>query len=144
MCGSGNANDTRILWNEPGILWNDLSFGWLTKPGIWWFPFNPGPQSHGSVIQLTRWGWSVYPTLFTRFDTSQVVGLGISEPSTVLLVGGFKYLYFHPYLGKIPILTHIFQRGWFNHQLDYEICPSHDGSRDQTISPFFSRLLGGA
>ena len=24
--------------------------------------------------------------------------------------------YFHPYLGKIPILTHIFQRGWFNHQ----------------------------
>ena len=26
--------------------------------------------------------------------------------------------YFHPYLGKIPILTHIFQRGWFNHQLE--------------------------
>ena len=25
--------------------------------------------------------------------------------------------YFHPYLGKIPILTNIFQRGWFNHQL---------------------------
>ena len=26
--------------------------------------------------------------------------------------------YFHPYLGKIPILTNIFQRGW-NHQLVY-------------------------
>ena len=27
--------------------------------------------------------------------------------------------YFHPYLGKIPILTNIFfQRGWFNHQAD--------------------------
>ena len=26
--------------------------------------------------------------------------------------------YFHPYLGKIPILTSIFQRGWFNHQSD--------------------------
>ena len=25
--------------------------------------------------------------------------------------------YFHPYLGKIPILTHIFQMGW-NHQLE--------------------------
>ena len=25
--------------------------------------------------------------------------------------------HFHPYLGKIPILTNIFQRGWFNHQL---------------------------
>ena len=27
--------------------------------------------------------------------------------------------YFHPYLGKIPILTHVFQMGWFNHQLAY-------------------------
>ena len=26
--------------------------------------------------------------------------------------------YFHPYLGKIPILTNIFQRGW-NHQVDH-------------------------
>ena len=26
--------------------------------------------------------------------------------------------YFHPYVGKIPILTHILRRGWFNHQLD--------------------------
>ena len=26
--------------------------------------------------------------------------------------------YFHPYLGKIPILTNIFQGGW-NHQLEY-------------------------
>ena len=25
--------------------------------------------------------------------------------------------YFHPYFGKIPILTNIFQMGWFNHQL---------------------------
>ena len=27
-------------------------------------------------------------------------------------------MFFHPYLGKIPILTNIFQMGWFNHQLD--------------------------
>ena len=32
-----------------------------------------------------------------------------------LLGGGFKDFYFHPYLGKIPILTNIFQMGW-NHQ----------------------------
>ena len=31
--------------------------------------------------------------------------------------GGFKYLYFHPYLGKWSILTNIFEMGW-NHQLD--------------------------
>ena len=36
-----------------------------------------------------------------------------------LLGGGFKHLfYFHPYLGKVPILTNVFQRGW-NHQLIY-------------------------
>ena len=28
------------------------------------------------------------------------------------------FFYFHPYMWKIPILTHSFQRGWFNHQLD--------------------------
>ena len=28
-----------------------------------------------------------------------------------MLGGGFKHFYFHPYLGKIPILTNIFQRG---------------------------------
>ena len=27
------------------------------------------------------------------------------------------FIYFHPYLGKIPILTNIFQMGW-NHQLE--------------------------
>ena len=37
--------------------------------------------------------------------------------------------YFYPYLGKIPILTNIFQRGW-NHQLENQrwwwvTCPTH-------------------
>ena len=33
------------------------------------------------------------------------------------LGGGFIHIfYFHPCLGKIPILTNIFQMGWFNHQ----------------------------
>ena len=31
---------------------------------------------------------------------------------------GFTRFYFQPYLGKMkPILTHMFQMGWFNHQL---------------------------
>ena len=29
--------------------------------------------------------------------------------------------YFHPYLGKILILSNIFQMGWFNHQLVMEL-----------------------
>ena len=32
--------------------------------------------------------------------------------------GNSNIVSFHPYLGKIPILTNIFQRGWFNHQLE--------------------------
>ena len=28
------------------------------------------------------------------------------------LGGGFEYVLFHPYLGKIPMLTKISQRGW--------------------------------
>ena len=35
--------------------------------------------------------------------------------SPIFLGGGFKYLFKNPYLGKIPILTSIFQMGW-NHQ----------------------------
>ena len=37
------------------------------------------------------------------------------------LGGGLKHFcYFHPYLGKIPILTNIFQMAW-NHQLVMEM-----------------------
>ena len=40
------------------------------------------------------------------------------HPKKTCLGGGNSNIfYFHPYLGKIPILTNIFQRGW-NHQLD--------------------------
>ena len=48
--------------------------------------------------------------------------------------------YFHPYLGKIPILTNFFQRGWFNHQLEKVLeefmttSPFHPGCRPETLS----------
>ena len=48
------------------------------------------------------------------------------------LGGGVKYFDFHPYLGEmIQFDKHIFQMGWFNHQLDnledvcYSVCLSH-------------------
>ena len=37
--------------------------------------------------------------------------LGAMENLLPKLVGGFKDFYIHPYLGKIPNLTNIFQRG---------------------------------
>ena len=43
---------------------------------------------------------------------------GCFERTMGMLGGGFRYFLFSPRkLGKIPILTHIFQMGWFNHQL---------------------------
>ena len=40
----------------------------------------------------------------------------------------FGYIwYFHPYLRKIPILTNIFQMGWFNHQPAYLYPPGELG-----------------
>ena len=36
------------------------------------------------------------------------------------------FFYFHPYLGKIPNLTNIFQRGW-NHQPEKHVVPKIQG-----------------
>ena len=42
----------------------------------------------------------------------QTEGLeGVKNGEDVCLDGGFKYFYFHPYLGKTPILTNIFPLG---------------------------------
>ena len=38
--------------------------------------------------------------------------------------------YFHPYLGKIPILTNIFQRGW-NHQIEDDDDEEEDDDDDE-------------
>jgi len=81
------------------------------------------------VAELHAAGWPI----FCHADGAGGwhIGLGWFQPWGWLhfhpvtpiykLGGGFKYclfslVYFHPYLGKIPILTNIFQRGW-NHQL---------------------------
>jgi len=56
------------------------------------------------------------PTKATFLDVFMVNNPGFAVAKT-FLGGGSKYFCFHPYLGKIPILTNISQRGWFNHQL---------------------------
>ena len=62
------------------------------------------------VVSCPQWvfvGWRV--EVWGRLDD------GIEQNWVVVS----KIFYFHPYLGKIPILTNIFQMGW-NHQLEYE------------------------
>ena len=47
-----------------------------------------------------------------------------------------EIFHFHPYLGKIPILTNIFQRGW-NHQLDKpNLSPLSRWMKDWDVNSF--------
>ena len=48
-------------------------------------------------------------------DSLNIVRLPQWLINGLTLGGGFKYIFLKPYLGKIPILTDIFQMGW-NHQ----------------------------
>ncbi len=50
-------------------------------------------------------------------NSDSAKGTSIFWASERYLGGGFKKKYVHLYLGKIPILTNIFQMGW-NHQPD--------------------------
>ena len=45
------------------------------------------------------------------FDLQKIEVIGGSRYIYTKLGDGFKYFYVHPYLGKIPILTNIFQIG---------------------------------
>ena len=65
----------------------------------------------------------VFVTWLLRHRTSATIfsrllpPIYFSEPATPKKTGWWFQNVFnvHPYLGKIPILTHIFQMGWFNH-----------------------------
>ena len=69
--------------------------------------------------------------LFPHFGWVRHWNLKVDHWNTIL-GGGFKYVYFHPYLGKIPILTNIFQMGW-NHQPESHASTEHN--------PWFHGLL---
>ena len=51
-------------------------------------------------------------------DLSSTLAPWQTKMETTYWVVVSKIFYFHPYLGKIPNLTNIFQMGW-NHQLAY-------------------------
>ena len=69
-------------------------------------------------VFLSAWHLRVYDCwLLLKIQKSWI---GILESEHVFRVVVSKIFYFHPYLGKTPILTNIFQIGW-NHQLDYPV-----------------------
>ncbi len=72
-------------------------------------PNDWAPQGEAKVVspELGPWYWC------TWYEVTRI---------HIYLGGGSKYFLFSPRkLGKIPILTNIFQRGW-NHQLDTYKC----------------------
>ena len=101
--------------------------GWqpfLVRPGVffprkdspWWDPrTRRTPQEFTCPVSKTL----VFQPCCLSSGTivSWVARCGeVMEVSYWLVVSHIVYV--HPYLGKIPILTHIFQRGW-SHQLGY-------------------------
>ena len=86
------------------------------KTYCWWFripkhpPFGciPNPVKHGIFTISTGAGFGPSPGNLSTFHPPPInSGLG---------GGNSNIFYVHPYLGKLPILTNIFQLGW-NHQL---------------------------
>ena len=79
--------------------------------------------NHHQPIQLANWLRSFFPIIF-RTDGHAKCGnwfcglhLWVRE-----LGGGFKYFLFSPLPGEmIQFDEHIFQMGWFNHQLGFQL-----------------------
>ena len=91
---------------------------------VWWYHFM---SLHGFILHISDRWWVVL--FFFEFVH---LHLGVSKnngtPKSSILIGFSRwwfqtFFYFHPYLGKIPILTNIFQMGW-NHQLVFHYKPS--------------------
>ena len=115
------------MFQVPGIYHITLSVFFAP---IGWKPTNgqgPGSQSTRSygTSPLQRLGW-----IRLVFFFSEAASVPLHTPlhppkknqtKNLHKVVVSNILYFHPYLGKIPILTNIFQMGW-NHQP--EITPS--------------------
>ena len=68
------------------------------------------PETLERFDRAKRWRKKKAPKAKKRTNSRRKKTLG-----KTFLGGGFKYFYFHPYLGKISNLTNIFQMGW-NHQ----------------------------
>ena len=123
--GARNSEDLQTVWwigrqlGESNSMYVDLkaSFFWLEDSVVF-----------HDESRVERHGWdksrvvSIYVESWTNIDrpktASKLQRYQICRSQSMLFLflgGGFKYFYFHRYLGKISNLTNVFQRGW-NHQ----------------------------
>ena len=84
-------------------------------------PFFPTQTKHFCCARKKSTGFTQKtPNEAEKISMAKASEVGFQRPRTWSIVvgwfdfflgGGFKIFLFHPYLGKIPILTNIFQRG---------------------------------
>ena len=104
-----DVSQTMLIWCMSVILVSLTIVGYMTSP--WYFlGCFLMEETHDKNFMGSP---SHEKMFFFRCETK-----GLQNTPDHYLGGGFKYFYFHPYLGKWSNLTNIFQMGW-NHQLDY-------------------------
>ena len=89
--------------------------GWGGGPRDMWSSIHPHHNILSTSITLrSAFSGETYPPKVSGFQLGENM---LVHPFIhhYLDGGNSKIFYFHPYLGKIPNLTNIFQRGW-NHQ----------------------------
>ena len=137
------------------MAYGDASFNYLWCNVFWRFYFEDSLISKGVVTRGICLGWTTlnyqpiswffeggFPYLFTQefkpnkqqTPCKHATKPVLEYPSWVVVSNIF---YFHPYLGKIPILTNIFQRSW-NHQLARISFALENWSKNLTATPFFT------
>ena len=73
------------------------------------------------------------PSCFLLNYGAKILDMAVKTKGNIWVVV-LGIFYSHPYLGKIPILTNIFQRGW-NHQLDI-------WCKEYLLRKYFNELAG--
>ena len=120
-------------------------FGWISRDNDGWEPlfFKPFPWWYDiflfsgffGIRNVSRSALCSTTPLNTYHDTEMKVAqllAGVEDVNVYLGGGNSNMFYFHPYLGKISMLTNIFQMGW-SHQ------PVIDGQQNGSL---FWEFLG--
>ena len=117
--GWNHQLDKRLALRFQAVLWKTFQTPWIRHMG-------PETVNH-RVLSAEIWRWFPCHTFYHSLSyflrrtlvASNGEKIGVENGwGDSYMVGWWQlsYFLFHPYLGKIPILTAIFQRGW-NHQL---------------------------
>ena len=123
--------------------WMNIGYCWLFSSGLGFGPIKKAPwvlhskgfkdpqvgricwQSYWSLprgLYMCIWKYIIINMhitglLYKRYVCTVLLDLKWPRYAKMNILASNWSSHFHPYLGKIPNFTHIFQVGWFNHQL---------------------------